>query len=103
MYFQRKLLALAFGKPQNLHVTARCLGRNASTVPLDSITRNIENYFNFNVTSRKENGLTYQVNTSLGICTCPHGENGSGCAHQAAVALKYGGGNLNFVSQSAQE
>ena len=39
MYFQRKLLALAFGETQNLHVTARCFGRNASTIPVDNITR----------------------------------------------------------------
>lgn len=32
MYFQRKLLSLAFGKPQNLHFAARCFGRNASSV-----------------------------------------------------------------------
>ena len=103
MYFQRKLLALAFGKPQNLHVTARCFGRDASTVALDNINRDIENPFHFNVTSRTNKNFTYQVDTSLGICTCPKGENGSGCAHQAAVALKYGGGNTNFIPRSAQD
>jgi hypothetical protein len=45
MYFQRKLLALAFGKPQNLHVTARCFGRNASTMPVHNITRDIKILF----------------------------------------------------------
>ena len=81
MYFQKKLLALAFGKPQNLHVTARCFGRDASTVALDNITKGNENSFHFNVTSRTNKSLTYQVDTSLGTCTCPKGENGSGCAH----------------------
>jgi hypothetical protein len=103
MYFQRKLLALSFGKPQNLHVTARCFGKDASTVALDNITRDIKNPFHFNVTSRTNKNLTYQVDTSLGTCTCPKGDNGSGCAHQAAVALKYGGGNTNFVPRSAQD
>ena len=103
MYFQRKLLALAFGKPQNLHVTARCFGRDASTVALDNITKGNENSFHFNVTSRTNKSLTYQVDTSLGTCTCPKGENGSGCAHEAAVALKYGGGNINFIPRSAQD
>ena len=50
----RKLLTLVFSKPQNLHVTARCFGRDASTVALDNITRNIENPFHFNVTSREQ-------------------------------------------------
>ena len=63
-YFQRKLLALAFGKPQNLHVTARCFGRDASTVALDNINRDIENAFHFNVTSRTNKNFTYQVDTS---------------------------------------
>jgi hypothetical protein len=45
---------------------------------------------------RTRTSLT-KLTGSLGICTCPHGENGSGCAHQAAVALKYGGGNINFI------
>ena len=69
MYFQRKFLALAFGEPQNLHVTARCFGRDASTVALDNINRDIQNTFHFNVTSRTNKNFTYQVDTSLGICT----------------------------------
>jgi hypothetical protein len=101
MYFQRKLLALAFGKPQNLHVTARCFGKNASTVPIDNIKRDMTNPFVFSVRSRKEDNTVYQVDTSLGICTCPCGENGNACAHQAAVALHYGGSNLNFIPQSS--
>lgn len=103
MYFQRKLLALAFGNPQNLHVTARCFGKNASTVPIDNIKRDMTNPFVFSVRSRKEDDTVYQVNTSLGIFTCPCGENGNACAHQAAVALHYGGSNLNFIPQSSQE
>ena len=39
----------------------------------------------------------------MGICTCPHGENGTACAHQAAIALRYGGCNLNFMPQSSEE
>ena len=58
IYFQRKLLALAFGKPQNLHVTARCFGRDASTVALDNINRDSENPFHFNVTSRTKKNFT---------------------------------------------
>ena len=102
MYFQRKLLALAFGKPQNLHVTSRCFGRDASTVPIDNIKRDETKPFAFSVRSRNKN-ITYEVDTSLGKCTCPRGENGNACAHQAAVALQYGGRNLNFIPQSPRE
>ena len=38
MYFQRKLLSLAFGKPQNLHLATRCFGRTASSVSQSTIT-----------------------------------------------------------------
>ena len=102
-YFERKLLALAFGKPQNLYVTARCFGRSASRVkPINNIKKDIKNPFVFSIQSRKTDDI-YQVDTSLGICTCPRGENGNACAHQAAVALQYGGSNLNFIPQSAEE
>ena len=70
---------------------------------MENITRNTENPFYFNVTSRKNKSVTYQVDTSIGTCTCPQGANGKGCAHQAAIALMHGGGNLNFIPQSAQE
>ena len=39
----------------------------------------------------------------LGTCTCPQGMNGNACPHQAAVALKFGTNNLNFVPQTANE
>ena len=102
MYFQRKLLALAFGKPQNLNITSRCFGRDASTVPIDNIKRDKTKPFVFSVRSRNKN-IIYEVDTSLGKCTCPRGENGNACAHQAAIALQYGGSNLNFIPQSPQE
>ena len=45
MYFQWKLLSLAFGKPQTLHLAARCSGRNASSVNLNSITKDDQSPF----------------------------------------------------------
>ena len=96
-YFQRKLLSLAFGKPQNLHIASRCFGRNASTVDFATITQDSTEPFKFYVPSRKEKGTTYVVNSSIGMCSCPAGENGNSCPHQAAVALKYGVSNSNFI------
>lgn len=96
-YFQRKLLALAFGKPQNLHIASRCFGKKASTVDLATITQDSGEPFKFYVPSRKEKGTIYVVNSSIGMCSCPAGENGNSCPHQAAVALKYGISNSNFI------
>ena len=37
------------------------------------------------------------------MCTCPLGSNGNPCAHQAAVALKYGIAGINFIPQRPEE
>ena len=39
----------------------------------------------------------------MGICTCQKGVNGNACSHQAAVALKFGINNANFIPQTANE
>ena len=39
----------------------------------------------------------------LGTCTCKQGMNGNACPHQAAVALKFGINNINFIPQTAKE
>ena len=96
-YFQRKLLSLAFGKPQNLHIASRCFGQKASTVDLATITQDSREPFKFYVPSRKEKGTIYVVNSSIGLCSCPADENGNSCPHQAAVVLKYGVSNHNFI------
>ena len=103
MYFQRKLLSLAFGKPQNLHLAARCFGRNASSVNLNSITKDDQTPFKFNVPSREDSNVVHVVDCNLGICTCQQGVNGNACPHQAAVALKFGINNANFIPQTANE
>ena len=103
MYFQRKLLSLAFGKPQNLHLAARCFGRNASSVNLNSITKDDQTPFKFNVPSREDSNVVHVVDCNLGICTCQQGVNGNACPHQAAVALKFGTNNANFIPQTANE
>ena len=89
MYFQRKLLSLAFGKPQNLHLAARCFGRSTSSVSQSTITIDEKNPCKFHVPSRDDNGNSiYIVDCMLGTCTCQQGMNGNACPHQA-VALKY--------------
>ena len=103
MYFQRKLLSLAFGKPQNLHLAARCFGRSASSVSQSTITIDEKNPSKFHVPSREDNNIIYTVDCTIGTCTCPQGTSGNTCPHQAAVALKFGTSNINFVPQTAKE
>ena len=103
MYFPRKLLSLAFGKPQNLHLASRCFGRSASSVSQSTITIDEKNPSKFHVPSREDNNIIYTVDCTIGTCTCPQGTSGNACPHQAAVALKFGISNINFVPQTAKE
>ena len=45
----------------------------------------------------------FVVDCNLSICTCQQGVNGNACSHQAAVALKCGINNANFIPQTANE
>ena len=92
MYFQRKLLSLAFGKPQNLHLASRCFGRSGSSVSQSTITIDEKNPSKFHVPSTEDNNIIY----TIGTCTSPQGTSGNTCPHQAAVALKFGISNIQF-------
>ncbi|CAH3027941.1 unnamed protein product, partial [Porites evermanni] len=52
---------------------------------------------------KSDSGVTYEVNCQTGICSCPMGSNSKPCAHQAAVALKYGIAGINFIPQKPEE
>ena len=100
MHFQRKLLALAFGRTQNFHLTARSFG---STVQLNAIKQNPSDPWKFTVPSRSDPNVTYDVDSKKGMCTCLLGCNGNPCAHQAAFALEYGITGINFIPQIPEE
>ncbi|RMX38895.1 hypothetical protein pdam_00025081, partial [Pocillopora damicornis] len=101
---QDLLLSLAFGKPQNLHLAARCFGRTASSVSQSTITIDEKNSCKFHVPSRDDNStITYIVDCTSGTCTCQQGVSGNACPHQAAVALKLRINNINFIPQTAKE
>ena len=50
------------------------------------------------VKNQSENDVLYEVNTSIGVCTCSKGADGSPCSHQAAVVLKYGDVSCNTIT-----
>ena len=77
MYFQRILLSLAFGKPQNLHLASRCFGRSASSVSQSTITIDEKNPSKFHVPSREDNNIIYTVDCTIGTCTCPQETSGN--------------------------
>ena len=57
----------------------------------------------FSMPSREDSNVVHVVDCNLGICTCQQGVNGNACPHQAAVALKFGINNVNFIPQTAKE
>ena len=48
--------------------------------------------------SQTERGKSSQVNTHIGVCTCPRGLDGSPCSHQAGVLLHYGDESCNYIA-----
>ena len=53
--------------------------------------------------SREDSNVVYVADCNLDICTCHQGVNGNAYSHQAAVALKFGINNANFILQTANK
>ena len=102
-FLKQKLFDVAFSKSRSGSVAKRCIGSAASTVDADSVNRETQSQFTFTVPSRANCDVVYTVDTVQGTCTCRQGRNGNACPHQAAVALKYGVNNPNFVPQTAKQ
>ena len=104
MSFQRKLLSLAFGKPQNLHLAARCFERSSNSICLKSITVDEKNRHKFHVRGREqESNHTYMVDLHSRDLYLSPGYERQRLPHQAAVALKFGTNNLKFIPKTAKE
>ena len=102
MSFQRKRLSLAFGKPQNLHLAARCFGRSANSIK--SIAVDEKNQQKFHVPNREEeSNHTYKVDLHSRDLYLSLGYERQRLPYQAAVALKFGTNNLNFIPKTAKE
>ena len=71
MYFQRKSLALAFGKIQNLHLAPRCFGATGSTIQLSAVKQSSSDSLKFLAPSRTNSEVNYEVNCRTGMCTWP--------------------------------
>ncbi|CAG8832442.1 5936_t:CDS:2, partial [Racocetra persica] len=60
--------------------------------------RQLENSDEYLVPSaKKESGLIYNVNSTIGTCNCFIGMSGAPCKHQGAVAMKYHIRIINFL------
>ena len=66
MYFQRKLLALANGKSQSLHLALRYFGATGSTIQLSAVQQGTSDSLKF-VPSRTNSEVKYEVDCRTGI------------------------------------
>ena len=53
--------------------------------------------------SRLSVGKFYDVQTDIGVCSCPDGVTGHGCKHQAAVSFHFQTANPNFSPSTIEE
>lgn len=77
LYMQQRLLDVALNR-------RRVKPINAAKVSMDALSPLDGN--KFQVQSDSNPTETYTVDLSLGMCTCPRGENGATCKHQVACA-----------------
>ncbi|CAG8759192.1 17917_t:CDS:2, partial [Dentiscutata erythropus] len=81
----------------HIEISKRFFCPSWETVDQDSICQ-LENSDEYLVPStKKESGLIYNVNNTIGICNCFIGVSGVSCKHQGAVAMKYYIRIINFL------
>ena len=52
--------------------------------------------------SDTKRGITYDVDVNIGTCSCPEGQDGSPCSHQAAIFLHFDCISVNFIPTTPQ-
>ncbi|KAG0729302.1 Sodium-coupled monocarboxylate transporter 1 [Chionoecetes opilio] len=77
VYMRQRLVDVALGR-------RRVKNNNIGTVSMQSITS--LGVKKFIVKSQTNPDESYDIDLSIGMCTCPKGENGAVCKHQAACA-----------------
>ena len=90
LYYQRKLPNVSNSRMDHF-VATKFLGQSAETVQHSTIESLGDSIFR--IKSRKRltgfDDDSYVVDMHIGTCNCKRGQNGSPCAHQAAVVSKY--------------
>ena len=94
-YYQKKLIAISNHR-FDTYVALRFQGINAKIVSKMDISSSANGWYQ--VRSCTERNKFYEVNVSIGVCTCERGQDGSPCVHQAAVVLNFGIESLNYIA-----
>ena len=77
-YYQRKLLSIANNRLET-YVALRFKGINTKKIVKEDIQKGLDNWYS--VRSQSEQSTWYDVNPTIGICTCIQGRDGSPCSH----------------------
>ena len=96
LYYQRKLLNVSNSRMDNF-VAGKFLGKGAETVQQNTIESLGDGVFRMKsrrrLTGHEDD--SYIIDTHIGTCSCKKGQDGSPCAHQAAVVSKYKTDSVN--------
>ena len=92
-YYERRLVNIANNRNEEL-TQSRYLPKD-SDIPLCNVWKCLPDVVL--VPSATQEDITYTVNTSLWVCTCPAGYSGAPCKHQWAAVAKYQDDCLNFL------
>ena len=93
-FYERKLLAIANKQLNNISKRFFCPG-------WESVNQNkivftgVEHMYHVQSTANMD--TFYIVDSNIGICTCPKGNAGGPCKHQAAVAIKFHQSSINYI------
>ena len=94
-YYCRKLLSVSNNRLDS-YIALRFQGLHAAKIPKESVVET--GYKNvFTVKSKTDRTISYTVDMTVGVCTCPQGIDGSPCSHQAAVSIHYGTASINCI------
>ncbi|CAB5367359.1 unnamed protein product [Rhizophagus irregularis] len=85
-FYERKLLAIANKQLNSISKRFFCPGWE-SVDQNKIVSANIEHMYYVQSTSKSD--IFYIVDSNIGICTCPKGNAGGPCKHQAAVAVNH--------------
>lgn len=96
LYYKRKLVNIANNRLES-YIAARFQGLNAKKISKDNIIK-VDQPGWYKVKSLTEEGQYHDVNTHIGVCTCPKGQQGSPCSHQAAIVINYGEESCNYIA-----
>jgi len=77
------------------HVAKQFQGLDATSVSRESIS--CIGPAQYEVLSRSEEGVAYIADTAIGVCSCPVGNNGRPCVHQAAISFYFHADSLNVI------